>query len=74
MRGGKLTRHFVLSLRSPSLVSSRGGSYHFVECSQGYDAEEGEDEAGCCLDVPPAKDDAEIRGVPGEEHLQLVMD
>ena len=41
----------------------------FVGHAEEDDAEEGEEEGPGAADVPPWKDDAEVFGVPGEEHV-----
>lgn len=67
---GKLTRCFLLFLRNPRFVLSRERSNGFVAGSQSNDAEEGEDQSGIRLDVPPTEYNAEVCCVPGEEHLR----
>jgi hypothetical protein len=68
-KGGRRTGHFLLSLRNPSLVASGHGSYGFISGCQSDDGKEGEDQPGRGADVPPAEDDTQVVGVPGEEHL-----
>lgn len=41
----------------------------FVGHAEGDDGEEGEEEGPGATDVPPTEDDAEVLGVPGEEHV-----
>ena len=41
----------------------------FIGHAEEYDAEEGEEERPGAADVPPREDDAEVFGVPGEEHV-----
>ena len=41
----------------------------FVGHAEEDDAEEGEEERPRAADVPPWEDDAEVFGVPGEEHV-----
>ena len=51
------------------LVAAAGGAEGFVAGGQGDDEQQGDDERGGGLDVPLAEDDAEVIGVPGEDHL-----
>lgn len=56
-------------LCSLRLVSSRPLPHELVAGCQGDDAGEGEQQRGGAADAPPAEDDAQVRRVPGEEHL-----
>lgn len=52
------------------LIAPRARAQGFVTNSDEDDGEEGEDQPGGGPDVPRLEDDAEVGGVPGEEHLQ----
>lgn len=55
-----LTAQFIPPTHFPhELIASR----EYSNTEKGYDEGEGG------ADVPPVEDDAEVRGVPGEEHL-----
>ncbi len=54
------------------LVASADLAYELVACGEGGDGEEGEEEGEGGVDVPLAEDDAEVRGVPCEEHLEVM--
>jgi len=60
-----------LCFRDEGLVAAGGRAQCFVERGDGYDREEGDYQASCGADVPPAEDYAEVLCVPGEEHLQF---
>jgi hypothetical protein len=65
MRGtGGLTGGIELAVGNPALEAAGYGSEAFVTGG------EGEEEAGRAADVPPAEDDTEVGGVPGEQHLR----
>ncbi len=68
---GKLTRRFFGLLFYVFLISSGGFAQRFVACSQEDDSGKGEQEGCETANVPPAEDDAEVFGVPVEEHLRL---
>jgi hypothetical protein len=71
MRGtGGLTGGIELAVGNPALEAAGYGSEAFVTGGEGHDGEEGEEEAGRAADVPPAEDDTEVGGVPGEQHLR----
>ena len=44
-------------------------SEEFVGHAEEDDAEEGQEERPGAVDVPPGENDAEVFGVPGEEHV-----
>lgn len=50
-------------------VATRHGAQRLVAHADENHGNEGEDEGGGGADVPLAEDDAEVGGVPGEEHL-----
>lgn len=54
-------------------VSAGCGADGFVASGEGYDGEEGEEEADGGLDVPPSEDEAEVCGVPCEQHLPVFV-
>lgn len=51
-------------------VSAGEGTEGFVADGEEDDGEKGEDEGSGGSNVPLAEDDAEVGGVPGEEHLR----
>lgn len=55
----------------PCFVAAGQRANAFVSGRDGDDANEGKEEGEGGADVPPAEDDTEVGGVPGEEHLQL---
>lgn len=69
----KLTRGLDNAFLSVGFVSSTCASQSFVEGGNCNDCEEGEDEAGGGIYVPPFKDYTEVLGVPGEQHLYIVL-
>lgn len=76
---GRLTRHIVPS--PPSLgcafriqiISSRDLAHGLVACGKEDDCEEGEDQGTGARHVPTAEDNAEIFGIPGEQHLPYLV-
>lgn len=68
----KLTGNLILPLRNPVFVPSSCRSQSLVCGCDGDYSDEGEDKASVTANVPPAEDDAEVFGVPGEEHLRRV--
>lgn len=54
-------------------VSAGCGADGFVGCGEGYDGKEGEEKTWGGLYVPPSEDDAEVRGVPGEQHVHIAL-
>jgi hypothetical protein len=50
-------------------VLSREGTESFVADGEENHSDEREEEGGCRANVPLAEDDAEIGGVPSEQHL-----
>lgn len=65
-----LTRYSFQPGRQRRLVAARDRAQKFVANADENDGDEGEDERGVGADVPLAEDDAEVRRVPGEEHLE----
>lgn len=65
----KLTRKGIDALVHGLFVAAGGGAEGFVAGGESDDEEEGDDQAAGRADVPLAEDDAEVLGVPGEEHL-----
>ncbi len=73
--GEALTRpDNLLLLIDPGLVPPRPLAQGLVAGADGHDGQQGEDQRRCAAHVPLAEDDAEVRGVPGEEHLSSVVD
>lgn len=64
-----LTRHILKHYRLSFLVFSSTISHGFVTCGENYDGEEGGDKGPEVRDSPAGKDDAEVFGRPGEEHV-----
>lgn len=56
------------------LVSSAHVSYPFVARGQEYDGNEGDQQREPACHAPLWKNDAEVFGRPGEEHLRTVSD
>lgn len=65
----KLTRRRLGPLGHNGLVPPNGVAQRLVPGADGYDSNQGDDEAHGGGDVPLAEDDAEVVGRPGEEHL-----
>jgi len=65
----RLTGDALGLLGNVLFVSAGCGADGFVGCGEGYDGEEGEEEAASRSDVPPLEHDAEVRRVPGKQHL-----
>lgn len=51
------------------LVASAGFAHEFIAGCQDDDAKQGDDEAKRRENMPLAKNDAEVGGVPSEQHL-----
>ena len=69
-----LTRCSFRPLVHHDLVPPDALAEGFVTDRQSYNSQKGEDEGGIRGDVPLAEDDAEVVGVPGEEHLVTEYD
>lgn len=67
---GRLTGCGVHAPVDSSFVAAAGGAEGLVAGGKGDDQEEGDDEGRRGADMPLAEDDAEVGGVPGEEHLE----
>lgn len=67
----QLTRHSFKHDGLLLFISSGGVSYGFVARGEDYDAEEGDDQGPEIGDSPAFEDDAEVLGVPGEEHVHV---
>jgi hypothetical protein len=65
----KLTRKSVDALGEGGLVAARYGAEGFVAHGEEDDGDEGEDKGAGGADVPLAEDNAQVRGIPCEEHL-----
>lgn len=52
-------------------IATDGFTEGFVAGAEGDDGEEGDEEGKVGGDVPLAEDDAEVVGVPGEEHVHV---
>ena len=66
----RLTWKTLHVFRARGFVTSAGFAHGFVAGGQEDNAEEGEKEGNGGRDVPLGKDDAEVLGGPGEEHLR----
>lgn len=66
-----LTGNDFQPLRQRCLVVAGHGAQSLVSHADENDCDERQDERGVGADVPLAEDDAEIGGVPCEEHLIL---
>lgn len=64
-----LTRHGVQFSIHRRFVLSGEFTDEFVACAEGDGAEEGEDEGEGVVNAPAAEDEADVVGVPCEEHL-----
>jgi hypothetical protein len=58
-----------LLLHGPALIISAGSAEGFVSGRDSDNGKEGENQAGRAANVPPPEYDAQILGVPREEHL-----
>lgn len=52
-------------------IASTNFPHEFVAGGEHDDAEQGENKTKCRVDVPSAEDDAEVSGIPCEEHLAM---
>lgn len=68
----KLTRQSGYPSVETSFVSSGQRAERLVAHRQKNDGQERKDEAGRGADVPLPEHDAQVVGVPGEEHLRVV--
>lgn len=68
----RLTGYGADALIEGFFVATRKGAEGFVAYGEEDYCDEGEDEGGGRADVPLSEDDAEVLGVPGEEHLETV--
>lgn len=64
-----LTRQAVGIFCTANFVSPTYFSNKFVASGEACYGDEGDEEGECRADVPPVEDYAEIRRVPGKEHL-----
>ena len=69
-RGVWLTRNSLHSPVERDLVPPNTGAESLVADANGDDGEERDEQADGAADVPLSEDDAEVLGVPGEEHLR----
>lgn len=71
---GRETSHtgqFAGRLGAVYFIASANFPHEFVAGGKNDDAEQGEDKTQCRVDVPSAEDDAEVGGIPREEHLAM---
>lgn len=69
---GELTGCGADALVEGFFVSAREGTEGFVAGGEENYCDEGEDEGGGRADVPLSEDDAEVLGIPGKEHLEIL--
>lgn len=72
-RKKKLTRCLLHIPSAPLFVAPRGFADGFVAGRQRHDGEQGDDEGEGAGYAPAGEDDAEVGGVPGEEHLRIAI-
>ncbi len=69
-RKRRLTRYGFSPSRKLHFIAADTRTQGLVASTQGHDSQQGQQQARRRADVPPAEDDAEILGVPREEHLK----
>ena len=66
-----LTRQFIRIFLTANLVSSRRFPDGLVACGEKGDGDKGNKKREDVSDPPPVEDYAQVRGVPGEEHVHV---